>query len=103
MPCKSISVNYGTSNEAKSYSLQVSERREPIIFPEEFATLTDIVLVTPYGFCRVEKMPFFDTGNRANREAEVKYVKAELPQAVIEIPTVKINYVNSYSFPQEAE
>lgn len=34
---------------------QISEAREPIIYPHELATLKDVLLLTPYGFCRVEK------------------------------------------------
>jgi type IV secretion system protein VirD4 len=30
-----------------------------IIKPEEFATLRDIVLLTPYGFCRAKKVPYY--------------------------------------------
>ena len=30
-----------------------------IIKPEEFATLNDIVLLTPYGFFRVNKKPYY--------------------------------------------
>ena len=33
--------------------------REPIIFPHEMATLKDILLLTPEGFCRVRKLPCF--------------------------------------------
>jgi type IV secretion system protein VirD4 len=33
-----------------------SKHREPIIFPEEFAKLKDAVLITPDGFCRVDKV-----------------------------------------------
>lgn len=40
-------------------SRTTEERR--IIKPEEFATLKDLVLLTPYGFCRVEKTPYYKT------------------------------------------
>jgi type IV secretion system protein VirD4 len=33
-----------------------SKQREPIIFPHEFAKLKDVVLITPEGFCRVDKV-----------------------------------------------
>jgi type IV secretion system protein VirD4 len=33
-----------------------SKHREPIIFPHEFAKLKDVVLMTPEGFCRVDKV-----------------------------------------------
>jgi len=31
-----------------------------VIKPEEFATLKDVVLLTPFGFCRVKKTPYFE-------------------------------------------
>lgn len=37
------------------YSKQISEVREWRIFPHELSTLEDILLLSPYGFCRVEK------------------------------------------------
>ena len=39
------------------YSLQVSERRELAIQPHELSTLTDIILLTPYGSYRLNKLP----------------------------------------------
>jgi type IV secretion system protein VirD4 len=33
-----------------------NKTREPIIHPHEFATLEDVVLITPKGFCRVNKV-----------------------------------------------
>jgi len=32
-----------------------------IIKPEEFSTLKDLVLLTPYGFTRIDKVPYFST------------------------------------------
>ena len=40
-------------------ALPLSIVREPIIFPHELATLKDILLITPEGFCRVEKVPYY--------------------------------------------
>lgn len=37
------------------YSKQISEVRELRIFPHELSTLEDVLLLSPYGFCRVEK------------------------------------------------
>jgi type IV secretory pathway TraG/TraD family ATPase VirD4 len=42
-----------------SYSMQINETIEPIIFPHEFATLKDVVLLHPEGFCRIDKKPYF--------------------------------------------
>ena len=48
-----------TKGESRSVSLSYSETREPIIYPHELATLEDVLLVTPEGFCRVDKMPYY--------------------------------------------
>lgn len=45
---------------SRSISTSVSVVREPIIFPHELATLKDILLLTPDGFCRVEKLPYYE-------------------------------------------
>lgn len=43
-------------------SSQTSEIREPIIYSHEFATLKDeMVLMTPEGFCRVNKWPYYES------------------------------------------
>lgn len=44
-----------------AYNRSISETREPILHPHEFLTLKDVVLITPYGFCRVRKTMFFKT------------------------------------------
>lgn len=41
--------------DTSGYSRQVSETRDWIVQPCELSTLEDILLLTPYGFCRVEK------------------------------------------------
>jgi len=54
------SVNIPKENGNKNYTLQISETREPIIYPHEFGTLGDkMVLITDKGFCRVEKAPYY--------------------------------------------
>jgi len=54
----------GTHREAytgigKSTSTHISEIEKRIIKPEEFGRLTDIVLLTPYGYSRVEKAAYY--------------------------------------------
>jgi len=61
---KSYSESYDTdigisSRSTESYSLN----REPIIYPHEYAKLKDIILMTPDGFCRVDKAPYFARTN----------------------------------------
>lgn len=50
------SHSQGISNSA-NFTLSIV--CEPIIFPHELATLKDILLVTPEGFCRVEKVAYY--------------------------------------------
>lgn len=59
-------TKYSTSANFEQYTglgkgTGTSETTEEkrIIKPEEFGTLTDIVLLTPYGFCRVDKTPYY--------------------------------------------
>jgi type IV secretion system protein VirD4 len=61
---ESSSKNYNTGRvidapHATSVSTRPEDKR--IIKPEEFATLQDIVLLTPGGFMRVEKTPYYST------------------------------------------
>jgi len=61
VPSRSVSTTYKSgSDERTSYALGINESREPIIFPQEFATLKDIVLITPDGYCRIDKAPYFE-------------------------------------------
>ena len=54
---KSCNINYGgLSGEATGYSRTMNEARKPIIYPEEFLTMKDVVLFTPNGVCRVNKV-----------------------------------------------
>ena len=56
---QSISYDPDSGIEVSS-SNNFSLRREPIVFPHEFAKLKDIVLKTPEGFCRVDKEAHFN-------------------------------------------
>ena len=55
---RSASINSETGLES-STSSSWSKKREPIIHPHEFASLDDIVLMTPRGCCRVDKAPYY--------------------------------------------
>lgn len=55
-------ANYSDRNSkgiSRSLATGKSGIREPIIHPHELATLKDILLVTPEGFCRVFKTPYY--------------------------------------------
>ena len=43
------------SMDIRGYSVQISETRDWAVHPHELSTLTDVLLLTPHGFCRVEK------------------------------------------------
>lgn len=44
-----------------SYGRNIGETREPIIYPHEFLTQKDVVVINPHnGFCRVNKILFVD-------------------------------------------
>lgn len=40
--------------------MEFAETREPIVYPHELAMLEDILLLTPYGVCRVEKYRLYE-------------------------------------------
>lgn len=52
-----FSSNFDETGEPSGYSFSISATREPIIYPHEFASLSDIVLLHPgkERFCRLEK------------------------------------------------
>lgn len=52
----SVGAHFDESMNTTGYSEQISEVREYRIFPHELATLEDVLLLTPYGFFRVEKL-----------------------------------------------
>ncbi|MDE6760390.1 MAG: type IV secretory system conjugative DNA transfer family protein [Lachnospiraceae bacterium] len=63
---RSISANFTSDDELLGYSINICEARERIIEPEELGVLEkDYVLITPRGFCRVDKVSFYDKRCRA--------------------------------------
>lgn len=48
--------SYDELDDCVGYTEQTNETREPIIYPHEFSTLTDVLLLSQYGFCRVDKL-----------------------------------------------
>jgi len=57
---RSVSANHDPLNgRISGYSRNINETREPIIYPHEFRTLKDVVLLTPHGFCRLNKAMFY--------------------------------------------
>ena len=56
-----------SKSRSKSISASASVVREPIVFPHEMATLDDILLLTPKGFCRVNKLPYYTWLHRSSQ------------------------------------
>lgn len=57
----SISCNKDIYGQTQSFNTSLTEVERPVIRPEEFKTLDDIILLNPYehGFCRVKKSTWF--------------------------------------------
>lgn len=66
-----LSINIKHKDD-KNHHFQVSESREPLIYPHEFATLKDIVLITPEGACRVNKSPYYKKSGFVMSKQDVK-------------------------------
>jgi len=56
---KGQSFDGGDTDILRASSLNESTEAARIIKPEEFATLKDIVLLTPHGFCWAKKNPYY--------------------------------------------
>lgn len=55
---KSYGENSDEFGDTIGYSEQSSETRTPVIYSHELSTLNDILLLSPYGFYRVDKIKF---------------------------------------------
>jgi len=62
----SLNMNYDSFMQVAGYSQQLFDAIEPIIYPHEFATLPDIVLITPKGYCRIDKAPYYRKSEQRN-------------------------------------
>ncbi len=63
-------VNYSSSS-----SKQFSMGRRPLIYPHEFQTLQDVICVTAYGVCQIEKDPHFFKSMKGRKEMENNQMK----------------------------
>ena len=70
-------------DEIFSFSTPFSDTKVPIIEPAEFLTMQDIAVVTPEGFFRVEKAPFYKYRNLFMQSQNVEGRKLAL-QKVLE-------------------
>jgi type IV secretion system protein VirD4 len=81
-----ITRNYedeGWLAEKKGISKTTEEK--PIVKPEEFAYLQDIVLITPYGYMRVQKRPYYLTAPQ--RQAITPMLQTLAPTPMWKQPT----------------
>ena len=59
-PRGSISENYNLfTGQVTGYSRNICTTREPIIYPHEFGTLSDVVIVSPDGYFRIDKTHYY--------------------------------------------
>jgi type IV secretion system protein VirD4 len=54
----SISINLDSTGRASTSSYQISDTCVPVIKPHQFLTLKNIILITPDGYCRIEKASY---------------------------------------------
>lgn len=57
---RGVSEQEDEDGDTTGYSRQFSEIRDWTVQPHELATLNDVLLLTPYGFCRAEKFRLYD-------------------------------------------
>lgn len=102
---RSVSENLDDFMDNTGYSKQVSETREAMVFPHELSTLKDILLLTPYGFCRVEKIQLHN--NEPNQmllpAQRVIYVTAEIIAPSLESEDVKIIHSKAMTLEEVTE
>lgn len=59
-PQGSISENYNMfTGQITGYSRNISTTREPVIYPHEFSSMSDVVVVSPDGYFRIDKIPYY--------------------------------------------
>lgn len=67
VPTKGISTNYNQIGQPSGYSCNISESREPIMHPHEFASMQNIILLHPDGFSSIEKFSYCKSSNPVRR------------------------------------
>ena len=55
----SFSKTYDATGQLSAYGHQVSKKRKSIVFPHELATLKNTILLTPEGYCKIDKVPYY--------------------------------------------
>ncbi|MCL2721947.1 MAG: type IV secretory system conjugative DNA transfer family protein [Treponema sp.] len=58
---KGASINFNPfSGIISGFGINFNDIREPIIQPQEFLPMNDVVIINPFGFCRVDKVLSFE-------------------------------------------
>lgn len=76
------------------YTKQISEIREFAVQPHELATLDDVLLLTPYGFCRTEKIRLYGEEMQSALPAVHLYGE-EIQSALPTAPEIKPVFVKA--------
>ena len=65
-PSESLNMNFGEFGQPLNYSFAINESRKPIIYPHEFASLSDVIVLhpKPEQFCRVKKETWFKENSK---------------------------------------
>lgn len=59
-PQGSISESYNMfTNQVIGYSRNIGVTLEPVIYPQEFSSMSDVVVVSPDGYFRIDKIPYY--------------------------------------------
>lgn len=59
-PQGSISESYNMfTNQVIGYSRNIGVTLEPVIYPQEFSSMTDVVVISPDGYFRIDKIPYY--------------------------------------------
>lgn len=74
----SFGESYHPAYDKFSFSRNLSHCREPILYPEDFATLSNFIVVTPYGKFCVKKAPIIEK-SRISPDRRRKPMMRKLP------------------------
>ena len=78
---RSVSEHEDDFGDTTGYSKQLSEIRDWAVQPHELATLNDVLLLTPYGFCQVKKFQPHDEEMRSILLSSPKVIHAKVISA----------------------
>lgn len=82
--------------EATGYSEQISETREYVIQPHEFATLKDIILFTPNGYTQVKKSQYHKTDTVAKIREGIGIVVKKVGEVIGNVFNKAKSFISSF-------